>query len=165
MFLVHLNHEQYTFKCKTIYLSGCLSYKVGIEMDSFMAIDEIITFAMPIQRDNESHNGWLSFLLLLKSTCLALINSHQLQLVNIFYYTMVSDRQKGLAAALASAFSSNHATYCALHIQRNVYQRYGSNAAVYVWAIAKTYTTVKEEKLFEAIRKPEVVEYLKATIK
>ena len=73
---------------------------------------------------------------------------------------MLSDRQKGLSAALASVFPK-----CALHIQRNVFQRFGLNAATHNCTIAKTYTVIQEENLFQSIKKEEAVDNLKTVIR
>jgi transposase-like protein len=47
-------------------------------------------------------------------------------------FTFTSDRQKGLIQALKEAFPDNHATFCAIHIARNVERSMGKKDSKYV---------------------------------
>ena len=53
----------------------------------------------------------------LKNACPTLINPFQLHRVNDFNYSMISEIQKGLAAALSSVFLRSHITHCVLYIK------------------------------------------------
>ena len=67
-------------------------------------------------------------------------------------FIFISDRLKGLEPALLEVFPQNHTTSCAVHIKRNVVQKYGTRAADEVTKISKAYTELQEEKLFKKVQ-------------
>ena len=74
----------------------------------------------------------------------------------------ISDRDKGLKAALKTVFPNNLEVSCAKHIEANVAQKFGQKCSRMVCAIAKTFSTRRENELFEEIRKikPAAARYL-----
>ena len=109
-------------------------------------MDEIFPIAFSITLDNENHEGWAYFCQHLKKACPTLNMPNVLPRCNSFgYFSFVSDRDKGLQEALKEEFPTNHQTSCAVHIQRNVLQRYGMPASKCIPFIGNTFSTREED--------------------
>lgn len=67
------------------------------------------------------------------------------------YFRFISDRQKGLIKALATVFPRNHASYCAVHIARNVQAKFGKEASEEVLNLAKTFSLTKAEAIVDEL--------------
>ena len=52
---------------------------------------------------------------------------------------------------MKDVFPENHATSCAIHIQRNVLAKFGKKAALEVCKIAKCFSADKETAMFHRI--------------
>jgi transposase-like protein len=102
---------------------------------------------------NEGYDGWKLFLTKLDSDVPILKQPHPLARVTHSLFTFVSDCDKGLEPALAQCFPNNHSTYCAIHIQRNVWTKFGHKAAASVVNIAKTFSARIEDSLLEELEK------------
>jgi Transposase, Mutator family len=66
-------------------------------------------------------------------------------------FSFISDRQKGLIEALQEVFPDNHASFCAIHIARNVERAMGKNVSKYVIPLAKTFSPMVSEVLLSKV--------------
>ena len=67
------------------------------------------------------------------------------------YFTFISDRQKGLIAALRSVFPGNHSCYCSIHIARNAEKICGKKVARLVHKLSATFSHLESSNLMEQI--------------
>jgi hypothetical protein len=104
------------------------------------ATDEIYPIAFCIIQGNEDGLGWRYFAENLTLACSALVMPHPIQRVNFSYFTIISDRDKGLKEAITQHFPNNHAVCCAVHLQRNVQDKFGQRAGRNIVRIAKTFS-------------------------
>ena len=69
------------------------------------------------------------------------------------FFTFISDRDKGIIAAVNEVFPTNHHAHCIVHIARNVVQYgWGIVAGKSVSKIAQTFDFTKEYQYFEELR-------------
>jgi MULE transposase domain len=111
------------------------------------AMDNVYPVAFAVTESNEDFLGWQRFLCNSKEClqCLSTVPPGKQRPK----FSFVSDRDKGLEGALEEEFPNNHSFNCAVHIQRNVLKYYGKVAAEHVVAIAKSYSTFKENFYFD----------------
>ena len=124
--------------------------------------NELIPIALCITADNESYAGWKFFFSNLKKSCPCIELPYPDAKYNYKYFTIVSDREKGLIRAFNENFPENHHTHCTIHIARNVQKNFGAVASRIVLKIAKTYSTIEEAELLEELKqvKPEALDYI-----
>jgi hypothetical protein len=115
------------------------------------ACDEIFPVAMAIMSENENEEGWTWFLRLLLSACEFLVVDHPKATIDYKYYMFISDRQKGLINALQNVFPQNHATFCSIHIARNVEKFAGKRVAAMVYSLSKTSSHLVAGEVLENI--------------
>jgi zinc finger SWIM domain-containing protein 3 len=125
------------------------------------ACDELYLVAFALMSDNENASSWRWFLENLSSALPTLSSDHPHPQVQHKLFTFVSDRQKGLIEALSDVFPSNHSTYCAVHIARNVERAFGKKAAKYVFPLAKSFGSVYSHALLDKVT-PNCRQYLNA---
>jgi hypothetical protein len=115
------------------------------------ALDNAYTVAFALVSGNEDHQGWSYFCGRLRQACPILTESHPMERVTKKYFTFISDRDKGLKEAISEWFPNNHATHCAVHIQRNVVSSFGRVAGREIIQMAKTFSRRKEEQILQRI--------------
>jgi hypothetical protein len=113
--------------------------------------EEIFPVAMAIMHDNENEDGWTWFLEHLLSACEFLVVDHPKSSIDYKYYMFVSDRQKGLINALSNVFPQNHATFCAIHVARNVEKLAGKRVSAMVYSLSKTCSHLVAGELLDDI--------------
>ena len=102
-----------TDKQWTLYMATVLS-----------ANNELVPVAFAITKNNENFAGWNMFLQNLHRDCPIISARHRLNECHMFgYFTFVSDRDKGIIAAVRETFPRNHHINCIVHIARNVLQK------------------------------------------
>ena len=123
----------------TLYMATALS-----------ANNELFTIAFGISKDNENYESWKIFLKNLKESCPVISTRHpDNDLGRFAYFTFVSDRDKGLIAAMKEIFPMNHHTNCMVHIARNVLTKgWGIAAAKCVTQIGESYSIPNEQYWF-----------------
>ena len=104
------------------------------------ATREIIIIAFAIIHGNEDGQGWRYFCSHLETACSVLTLPHPIERVTYNLFTFVSDRDKGLIESLDSTFPHNHATHCAIHLQRNVETKFDIRSARREHSIAGTFS-------------------------
>jgi hypothetical protein len=143
------------------------------------ANNEVYPLGFLISSGNEDLATWTKMLTLLKEACPLIASTdawHAEERESYFHsdhhseflrFVFISDRDKGLKAALKAIFPRNLETSCAKHIDANVAQKYGQKCARLVCPIAKTFSTRRENYLLEQIRiiKPDAVSYLLEDLK
>jgi MULE transposase domain/Ulp1 protease family, C-terminal catalytic domain/SWIM zinc finger len=102
--------------------------------------DNIYQVAIAILDEYENISGWKWFLEHLRSSLPMLTLDHPKHRVQKKLFTFISDRQKGLVQALKEVFPDNHATFCAIHIARNVERSMGKKDSKYVVHLARTFS-------------------------
>ena len=70
----------------------------------------------------------------------------------LFRFGAISDRDKGMRKAFEEVFPSIFLWNCAMHIKRNVQDRFGTSCGDEVIDIAKTFSKSVEAQLFERLR-------------
>jgi transposase-like protein len=100
---------------------------------------EIYPIAFAIIKGNEDGLGWRFFCEHLKAACSMITIPHPVSRPYRFF-TIISDRDKGLKEAIANYFPENHACHCAVHLQRNVCTLFGARASKRICSIAQTFS-------------------------
>jgi MULE transposase domain len=106
-------------------------------------LDEIYPVAFAITESNEDYMGGKFFLENLHSSIPFISQPNPLDRVSFARFIFVSDSDKGLDKALFDVFPNNHSIHCAVHIQRNVWTKYGVKASSNVPAIAACFRIEK----------------------
>jgi hypothetical protein len=75
------------------------------------ACDEIFPVAIAVIDQNEILDGWTWFLQLLRQSLPVHMLDHPKYGVSYKHFTFISDRQKGLIAALQMVFPDNHTCF------------------------------------------------------
>jgi hypothetical protein len=139
--------------------------------------NEVYPIGFMISAGNEDLVTWTSMLNALKKACPIISKDEEpdsrdqhvetgidRSSLNSKYlkFVFISDRDKGLKAALKTVFPKNLEVSCAKHIEANVAQRFGLKCSQLVYRIAKTFSTRYENRLFETMRntQPAAVRYL-----
>ena len=123
--------------------------------------NEIYPVALCITAENESYKGWKFFLENLKKSCPCMViplpGNDKYK-----YYTIISDREKGMIRACSELFPNNHHMHCSVHIARNVQKQFGNVASRIVSKIAQTYSIIEESELMDELNKlnPEIITYI-----
>jgi hypothetical protein len=117
-------------------------------------LKEIYTIAIGVSSQNECLAEWNYFLRNLKIAS-PILETPDPTLLNNKYnkFTFISDREKGIISGLENYFPNNHHIYCAFHIKRNVFTRYSKAGANQIINLAKTFSTLEENKYFDNIEK------------
>ncbi|KAG7372472.1 MULE transposase domain containing protein [Nitzschia inconspicua] len=87
------------------------------------ACSNIYPVSFAIMKDGEDAEGWKWFLELLVEAIPLLKMQHPDNRCRFCYFTVISDRQKGLIQALQQVLPDNHHCFCSVHIARNVKRR------------------------------------------
>jgi transposase-like protein len=115
------------------------------------ALDKIVPVAIALSYENENYTGWKCFLEHLGEAITMMTQSHYLSRVTYSYFTFVSNRDKGIKQALSEVFPNNLSTHCVIHIQRNVWQKFGIKASTNVARVAATFSARIEEEFLKEI--------------
>ncbi|KAG7358033.1 MULE transposase domain containing protein [Nitzschia inconspicua] len=108
------------------------------------ACNNIYRVSFAIMKDGEDAEGWRWFLELLVQ---AVPMQHPDNRCKFCYFTLISDRQKGLIQALQQEFPDNHHCFCSVHIARNVEKEVGKQVAKHVYALSATFSKRESDKL------------------
>lgn len=116
-------------------------------------LDELFPIAFCITADNEDLDSWLYFLQNLKKACPAITLDHYRKRCEENYklFSFVSDRDKGLENALKQVFPNNHRIFCAVHIQRNVYQKFNRDISSKITKLSRLFSIPRVDQLFNEI--------------
>ena len=128
----------------TLYMATALS-----------ANNELFPLAFAITNDNENTEGWKLFLSNLKKNCPILATRHPQNYLRFFaYFTYISDRDKGIIAAMREIFPNNHHTNCMIHIARNILSnKWGIEASKCITKIGETYSKPTEDHWLNLLKK------------
>ncbi|KAG7374058.1 transposase, mutator family protein [Nitzschia inconspicua] len=102
-------------------------------------------------KDGEDAEGWKWFLELLVEAIPLLKMQHPYNRCRFCYFTVISDRQKGLIQALQQVFPDNHHCFCSVHIARNVEKEVGKKVAKLVHALSATFSKRESDELMAKI--------------
>ncbi|KAG7363749.1 transposase, mutator family protein [Nitzschia inconspicua] len=102
-------------------------------------------------KDGEDAEGWKWFLELLVEAIPLLKMQHPDNRCRFCYFTVISDRQKGLIQALQQVFPDNHHWFCPVHIARNVEKEVGKKVAKHVHALPATFSKRESDELMAKI--------------
>jgi hypothetical protein len=103
-------------------------------------LHEIVAVAIGILSENENYNGWKHFLEQVKDTIPLLSQAHYHNRVTYSYFNFISHCDKGIEQALGEVFSNNISTHYAIHIQCNVWTKFGIKASANVGKVAGTFS-------------------------
>jgi hypothetical protein len=85
------------------------------------ASNEIYPIAFSINKDNENTARWIYFMEHLKTNLQILTEPNLKERCAMFaFFSFISDRDKGLIAAMKTTFPDNLHTNCLMHISKNV---------------------------------------------
>ncbi|KAG7344893.1 MULE transposase domain containing protein [Nitzschia inconspicua] len=115
------------------------------------ACSNIYPVSFAIMKDGEDAEGWKWFLELLVEAIPLLKMQHPDNRCRFCYFTVISDRQKGLIQALQQVFPDNHHCFCSVHIARNVEKEVGKKVAKHVHALSATFSKRESDELMAKI--------------
>ena len=117
--------------------------------------NDVFPIGLMISSGNEDGATWTKMLRLLKQASPILSGRS---------FVFISDRDKGLKAALDDVFPRNLEFSCAKHIESNVTQRFGKQCGRYVMAMAKTYSARNAANMLDLVRqiKPSAAAYIES---
>ncbi|KAG7368619.1 MULE transposase domain containing protein [Nitzschia inconspicua] len=115
------------------------------------ACSNIYPVSFAIMKDGEDAEGWKWFLELLVQAIPLLKMQHPDNRCRFCYFTVISDRQKGLIQALQQVFPDNHHCFCSVHIARNVEKEVGKKVAKHVHALSATFSKRESDELMAKI--------------
>ena len=147
----------------------------------FSGCQDVYPIAMALTAENESERTWRYVLEHLREACPVLSefdgpcheelagqdepepledgysgdegrNEEILSQRRLFRFGAISDRDKGMRKAFEEVFPSIFLWNCAMHIKRNVQDRFGTSCGDEVIDIAKTFSKSVEAQLFERLR-------------
>ncbi|KAG7364813.1 MULE transposase domain containing protein [Nitzschia inconspicua] len=115
------------------------------------ACSNIYPVSFAIMKDGEDAEGWKWFLELLVQAIPLLKMQHPDNRCRFCYFTVISDRQKGLIQALQQVFPDNHHCFCSVHIARYVEKEVGKKVAKHVHALSATFSKRESDELMAKI--------------
>ncbi|KAG7365455.1 MULE transposase domain containing protein [Nitzschia inconspicua] len=115
------------------------------------ACSNIYPVSFAITKDGEDAEGWKWFLELLVQAIPLLKMQHPDNRCRFCYFTVISDRQKGLIQALQQVFPDNHHCFCSVHIARYVEKEVGKQVAKHVHAMSATFSKRESDELMAKI--------------